>query len=662
MIGPITEIPPKKSLEPEQYFIKGINTKNPNTTKELGFEDDRLSKIYTGGMYPILNRITNTFKPEGVDIKNPNLFAAADTVGNVIIKLPNNVSINLNDIVAKNTIPYDKSLKQRLINAVETDQVIFTCFNILTDYVFSQQRQSSIFPIGANITRSVDEFKNVLDGIIDKDIQKELMVYMDSADRYSRVWEDFAPLAFKHTLTLGTGGFFVELLNSESIVNEDQEIFVPVGSPVVCKMLHPYYFEKVYFDRKKLKPVFLEYTDKNYKLIEDTDITRADKTLAKNNTNTNTSQSDYVQDFIPDSKDNLGDDKLPGKKKFDINYSYVEELKGYKQFILKDPDELKKEREYYKNVNQNLLLPLNQCVLFKFGMPVSPNVDFFGVSKLFSILEISEINREIHYDILPSLNKSQMSGNGIIIAPMIKSTDKLKELEGQLEEGANYIVTPSPIDYKKIDITIDMSALAGERFDNVRHILMGMNFPSPFVNFESETNRDTLRLIAEFFKNTNLQPLRNMVNNAMSNQWYLPLQTFFFKYILPQIGIVSKKNYSFLDLKIKIVNEFANINFSVYEDLIAVLNNINFLTEAEKRDLIGKAPIPADEPKAEQIDKTQQQLNEIDNLIRKGMNKDDLVNDISETTPEKRKEAQEVKEQIDDIKDNPVPPQLRRRS
>ena len=92
-----------------------------------------------------------------------------------------------------------------------------------------------------------------------------------------------------------------------------------------------------------------------------------------------------------------------------------------------------------------------------------------------------------------------------------------------------------------------MTALAGERFDNVRHILMGMNVPSPFLNFESETNRDTLRLIAEFFKNTNLQPLRTLVNNAMANQWYLPLQTFFFKYILPQIGIVSNKNYSFLD-------------------------------------------------------------------------------------------------------------------
>jgi hypothetical protein len=647
----ITDIPDKKTLKQvqEEYLIKGINTKNPNTTRELGTEDNKLSKIYTGGSYPILNRLEN-FKSTGLDVSNPNVFSASDPIGNIIIKLPNNISINLQDIVAKNTIPYDKSLKQRLINAVETDQVIFTCFNILTDYVFSQQRQSSIFPIGANITRSVDEFKTVLDGIIDKEIQKELMIFMDSADRYSRVWEDFAPLAFKHALTIGTGGFFVELLNSESIVNEDQEIFVPVGSPVVCKMLHPYYFEKVYFDRKKLKPIFLEYTDKNYKLIEDTDITRANKTIPTNDNNTDTSQSDYVQDFIPDSKNNIGDDKLPGKKKFDINYSYVEELKGYKQFILKDPDELKKEREYYKNVNQNILLPLNQCVLFKYGMPVSPNVDFFGVSKLFSVLEISEINREIHYDILPSLNKSQMSGNGIIIAPMIKSTDKLKELEGQLEEGANYIVTPSPIDYKKIDITIDMSALAGERFDNVRHILMGMNFPSPFVNFESETNRDTLRLIAEFFKNTNLQPLRNMVNNAMSNQWYLPLQTFFFKYILPQIGIVSKKNYSFLDLKIKIVNEFANINFSVYEDLLKILDPITFLTEAEKRDMIQKAPIPPNEAKAEKIDKTQQQINEIDNVIRKGMNKGGVLNNIDEGNEETEKETVEVKKQIQDIK------------
>ena len=192
----ITDIPEKKSLTalPEEYII-ALNTRKKNTTTELGFENDNMKKIYTGGSYPLLNRLVNTFKPEGINIENPNLFAAADAVGNVTIKLPNNVTINLNDIVAKNTIPYDKSLKQRLINAAETDQVLFSCLNILSDYVFSQQRQSSIFPIGTNITRSVDEFKNVLNEIITPDIQEDLMIYIDSADRYSHVWENFAPLA-----------------------------------------------------------------------------------------------------------------------------------------------------------------------------------------------------------------------------------------------------------------------------------------------------------------------------------------------------------------------------------------------------------------------------------------------------------------------------------
>lgn len=648
----IDKIPPKLETPQDdlgENYIYAINTKNKNTTNELGTDKNKLKKIYTGGMYPVINRTSN-FIPSNIDRANSNIFTASDPVGNIIIKLPNGVSINLKDIVAKNTLPYDKSLKQRLINAAETDQVIFTCLNILCDYVFSQQRQTSIFPIGANITRSVDEFKDVLNNIIDPEIQKHLMIYMDSADRYSHVWDEFAPISFKKTLTLGTGGFFVELLNSETVVNEDQDIFLPLGSPVVCKHLDPYYFEKVYFDRKRIRPVFLEYTDKNYKLIEDTEVTNAAKNdnLTKIN---DTAESPFMKNFSPESGTSESDTTKP---KYDIDYSYLEELKGYKQFILKDPDEIRKDKERFKNINNNILLPLNQCVLFKYGIPVAPNVDFFGISKVFPILEISELNREIHFDILSSLNKSQMSGNGIIIAPQIKSKDKLKELEGQLEEGANYIVTPSPIDFKKIDITIDMNAISAERFDNVRHILMGMNFPSPFLNFESETNRDTLRLIAEFFKNTNLQPLRNMVNNIMGNQWYLPLQTFFFKYILPQIGIISKKNYNFLDLKIKIVNEFANINFSVYEDLLKALDPITFLTEAEKRDMIGKAPIPANEPKAEQIDKTQQLLNELDNIKRKGMNKGTLENIDEENQktdldPSKDKERKEVLQQVKEI-------------
>ena len=645
----VDDIPAKGTSNEDDIgnnWVYAVNSKKNNTTKQLGTDENKLNKIYTGGMYPVINRVTQTFKPSVINIDNPNLFSASDGVGNVFIKLPNGVKINLNDIIAKNTIPYDKSLKQRLINAAETDQVIFTCLNILCDFVFNQQRQASIFPIGANITRSVEEFKDVLNNIIEPDIQKELMIFTDSADRYSHVWEDYAPVAFKNTLSLGTGGFFVELLNSESIVNEDQDLFVPLGAPVVCKLLHPYYFEKVYYDRKRIKPVFLEYTDKNYKLVEDTEVINAgnDPEVTKV---ADTAESEYMKEFSPESGT---EGETPAQNKFDINYKYLEELKGYKQFILKDPDEIKQDKERYKNINNNILLPLNQCVLFKYGLPVAPNVDFFGVSKVFPILEISELNREIHYDILSSLNKSQMSGNGIIIAPQIKSKEKLLELELQLEEGANYIVTPSNIDFKKIDITIDMAAIASERFDNVRHILMGMNFPSPFLNFESETNRDTLRLIAEFFKNTNLLPLRNMVNNVMANQWYLPLQTFFFKYILPQIGIVSKKNYNFLDLKIKIINEFANINFSVYEDLLAALNPISFLTEAEKRDMIQKAPIPANEPKAEKIDKTQQQLNTIDNIIRKGMNSTGMLNDMDNPEPEeKRKEVREIQAQIKDV-------------
>ena len=187
----IEEIPAKFKKgdnDLEEGFVYAFSTKKGNVTKELGTDDNKLNKIYTGGSYPLLNRVTNTFKPSNINEKNPNLFTASDPgTGKIIIKLPNGVSINLNDIIAKNTVPYDKSVKQRLINAAETDQVIFTCLNILCDYVFSQQRQTSIFPIGANITRSVDEFKNVLNNIIEPEIQKELMIFIDSCDRYSHV-------------------------------------------------------------------------------------------------------------------------------------------------------------------------------------------------------------------------------------------------------------------------------------------------------------------------------------------------------------------------------------------------------------------------------------------------------------------------------------------
>ena len=71
--------------------------------------------------------------------------------------------------------------------------------------------------------------------------------------------------------------------------------------------------------------------------------------------------------------------------------------------------------------------------------------------------------------------------------------------------------------------------------------------------------------------------------------------------------------------------------------------------------MIGKAPIPANEPRAEKIDKVQQQISEIDNVIRKGMNTGkvpniDKENKQTNLDPEQEKETKEIKQQINDIK------------
>lgn len=628
----ITHVPPKDVDEVlDNGFLLALNV-GKQTVKTLSA--DTQDHIYVGGFNEIFQRITGDFVNEPIEFdfknsdlkQNPNLLIASDPSGEKLVILPNGVKMKVKDIIAKNVIPYNSLMKQRLINAAETDQAVQTAMNILGGYVLDEERKALIKPVDHYKTQTETEFSEILNKIIDPEIQKYLAEFISSTDRYSRVWEDYVPINFKRALTLGTSGFFTELVNLEPIINKDLEINVPLGTPAICKDIHPYYFQKVYYNRLTLKPVYLEYSDKNYKLIDDKDILTSNDNLKLN----------------PEA---TGED--PTVLKTDqqkSDYGYVKEMIGYKQFILKDPNE--REDDIKQNRNTNLLLPINQCVLFKHSLAVAPNVEFFGISKVFSILEISEINREIHFDILPSANKLQMRGSGIITAQDIKSKSKLTNLEQQLEAGANYIITSSPITYVPINIPVDMEGISKQRFDNIRHILMGMNLPSPMLNFENVTNRDTLRIVAEFFKDTSLDPLRKMVNIAMRDQWYYRLIEFFFRRVLPNSPIASKadkKNYSFINLKLQIINEFANINFAVFEELIKALNQCLFLTEAEKREIIGRAPLSAKDqrakdkpnPKEETMQKEMIEVDKISDAVRSG-----------------RKDPQEGKKEVSEIRSN----------
>lgn len=587
---------PKRASKPdpnEGDFVGGVKSKFFRTTNEYLSND--MGAIYTGGYSDISQYTLERYKTRRFNPRKDLLTASVDldNLDRLESIRMDGKNILVEDIVAKSAIPYPQPIKRRFINAVETDAVINTVLNVLTYYIFHVSKRSALRPIGYYRTKNHKELDQMLNEIVPKDIQKDQINFLDNVDSYSHVWTEYAPLSLKHALIFGTGGFWRELINNEPIENEDLEINIPVGTPALCKHLHPFYFEKVFQHRKTFDNLFLEYTDLKYKLIDD---------------------------------EILQNESLPEGARA--------QFENWKQLIIRDP-----VRDY-DNMRRNLLLPLNQLVVFKNSMNIAPNLEFFGSSKIFAIMPLSEIQREISYNILPNINKIQSQGSGFTTT-RTRNTKKMQDIVDQLEQGSNHIVTNIPdLKYQEVKITVDLVGIDQERMHNVRHQLMGLNFPSPMLNFENITNRDTVRIVADFFKKTNLEPLRYIVNKAMADQWYLPLIVYFFNNVLPNSGKAKKKNYNFIDLKLEVITEFETIDFSTFEEKLKVLNDIIYLTDEEKRELVGMDPYPLNDTRVEAVEQMNGQLQQIRDVEQKAMMSGDP----------KDKEIAELKAQLAEMK------------
>lgn len=576
----------EKEKDDNSEFIASVVT---NAFKEafnttLNPNDWNLKHIYTGGYSPVIslqenmhavNPNPNTFNAAAATVVQPAAFTNQRENTKIFI---NGENVLINDIVAKAAFPYTKGLRRRFINAVMSDPVIGTVFGVITFYVFNVNRKSSIRPIGDYRTKTQKELDDKLKEIIPIDIQQSATNFLDNVDTHSHVWDFYAPLSFYHMLTHGTGAFFKELINTNEIVNPEQDIDIPLGTPAILKELDPMYFEKVFQNRKTFNPLFMEYTDQNYELIDD---------------------------------EIFNNPKAEG--------GVYEYFKGWKQLVIKDPSKPN------NNAGKNIMLPINQLVIFRNQINPAPNVSFFGISKIFSIMPISEIQRELNYNVMPSVNKVQSQGS-CIINTKIKSELKNKEMVKQLQQGTNYIVTNSEgLDVKNIAINVDLAGLAKERFDNVLMEAMGLNYPSPLINFEGVTNRATMDTVLQFFQNTSLESLRDIVSTAMNNQWYIPNLMFYFNFVLPKTKLEGQskeiKRWNYINLKIKVLTEFEKLDFDLFTEKLTALGPVSFITDQEKREKIGMDPFPINDPNAENAEKVNKQLNEMGELVQQDDNK-----------------------------------------
>lgn len=256
---------------------------------------------------------------------------------------------------------------------------------------------------------------------------------------------------------------------------------------------------------------------------------------------------------------------------------------------------------------------------------IIPDSYNYGFTQLLDAIPISENKRRLTKKVLAEINNNQWAGLNIYeIAGM--STKDMQAFADTLRPGRSKI-TNQPLKVHNVNPQFDMTGNLEQLKQLHLNLLMALKVPSFLMNFEQITNRATTEAILQAWQQTKLEAERNWLRTVLWKYWYKPLIEFYFP------------DKRFLYMKMEILEEFQNIEFSsLFEKSISV-NNLyaaRIITVREARELLTLPPFPPEEgPEALQ----QQDL--VEKLVNENPDMVEPLQRIGQTqTQEERKLAQ----------------------
>jgi hypothetical protein len=153
---------------------------------------------------------------------------------------------------------------------------------------------------------------------------------------------------------------------------------------------------------------------------------------------------------------------------------------------------------------------------------ISPDTLWYGLSRIETIVHVSETNQLLDEIDLKEGARSMWAGSGVIKFPPDTPDDLVEEFVSGFYPGT-WNATSQNVQIDTYNLKLDYVSLTNARNENDRRIIRGLGVPAFLVGFEHISNRATSEEVMISWHESELDAERTWLQEVLEPQWYDPL-------------------------------------------------------------------------------------------------------------------------------------------
>lgn len=153
---------------------------------------------------------------------------------------------------------------------------------------------------------------------------------------------------------------------------------------------------------------------------------------------------------------------------------------------------------------------------------ISPDTLWYGLSRIETIVHVSETNQLLDEIDLKEGARSMWAGSGVIKFPPDTPDTLVEEFVAGFYPGT-WNATSQNVQVDTYNLKLDYVSLTNARNENDRRIIRGLGIPAFLVGFEQISNRATAEEVMISWHESELDAERTWLQDVLEPQWFDPL-------------------------------------------------------------------------------------------------------------------------------------------
>jgi len=150
---------------------------------------------------------------------------------------------------------------------------------------------------------------------------------------------------------------------------------------------------------------------------------------------------------------------------------------------------------------------------------ISPDTLYYGLSRIETIVHVSETNQLLDEIDLKEGARSMWAGSGVIKFPPDTADELVEEFVENFYPGT-WNATSQNVQIDTYNLKLDYVALTNARMENDRRIIRGLGVPGFLVGFENISNRATAEEVMISWHESELDAERTWLQDVLEPQWF----------------------------------------------------------------------------------------------------------------------------------------------